>query len=133
MVFLGAPELKTEAIKDNMLQLEQEHVWDDRLEELTLFLAYDTPPCPGETPKPTPWRPHLPNWQHDEVNVREVGGEPEVEAAPLGHRGLVEVGEGQLVAEVAHQLGPAETPSHALVVIRESGEGREGPEVLIGP
>ena len=78
----------------------------------------------------SPPSPHLPNRQDDEVNVWEVGGEAEVEAAPLGDRGLVEVGEGQLVAEVAHQLGPAAgRRSDAPLVIRE----REGAEVLIGP
>ena len=49
---------------------------------------------------------HLSNWQHNEVNVGEVAGQPEVAPPPLGHGGLVEVGEGQLVAEVSHQLRP---------------------------
>ena len=49
---------------------------------------------------------HLPNWQHNEVNVGEVASQPEVAPLPLGHGGLVEVGEGQLVAEVPHQLRP---------------------------
>ena len=49
---------------------------------------------------------YLPNGEHDEVNVGEVVSQPEVAPLPLGDGGLVEVGEGQLVAEVADQLGP---------------------------
>ena len=49
---------------------------------------------------------YLPNGEHDEVDVGEVVSQPEVAPLPLGDGGLVEVGEGQLVPQVANQLGP---------------------------
>ena len=49
---------------------------------------------------------YLANGEHDEVNVGEVVCQPEVAPLPLRDGGLVEVGEGQLVTEVSHQLGP---------------------------
>ena len=42
----------------------------------------------------------------NEVHVGNFVGQPEIATSPLRDGGLVKDGEAQLVAEVAHQLGP---------------------------